>query len=71
MPRLRAHGEHVDDHQAQIARKLAETGLAVVVEDDISPADVAAGTRPALARTPDAPSVADAVHTAIRELTPA
>jgi len=40
MCRLRRHGEHVDDHQLQLATKLAEVGLAVVVEDTITEADV-------------------------------
>ena len=29
-----AHGEHVDDHQIQIARELAQRGLALSVEAD-------------------------------------
>jgi UDP-N-acetylglucosamine transferase subunit ALG13 len=29
MPRLRAHGEHVDDHQAQIARELGSAGYVI------------------------------------------
>jgi UDP-N-acetylglucosamine transferase subunit ALG13 len=34
VPRRRAHGEHVDDHQTQIAGELARRGLAVSVEAD-------------------------------------
>jgi len=34
MPRLRAHGEHVDDHQLQLARRLEPHGLVTVVEDE-------------------------------------
>ncbi|GAA2721743.1 glycosyltransferase [Cellulomonas aerilata] len=40
--RRRALGEHVDDHQLQLARKLDELGLAVLVVDRITPEDVAA-----------------------------
>jgi UDP-N-acetylglucosamine--N-acetylmuramyl-(pentapeptide) pyrophosphoryl-undecaprenol N-acetylglucosamine transferase len=44
LPRLRSHGEHVDDHQLQIVRKLAEYGLVVpigaqITEDDLRRAD--------------------------------
>lgn len=34
VPRRRAHGEHVDDHQTQIAAELASRGLAVSAEAD-------------------------------------
>jgi UDP-N-acetylglucosamine--N-acetylmuramyl-(pentapeptide) pyrophosphoryl-undecaprenol N-acetylglucosamine transferase len=34
VPRRHAHGEHVDDHQTQIAGELARRGLAVSVEAD-------------------------------------
>lgn len=34
VPRRIAHGEHVDDHQTQIARELADRGLALSVEAD-------------------------------------
>ena len=34
VPRRAAHGEHVDDHQTQIARLFAQAGLARVVEAD-------------------------------------
>jgi UDP-N-acetylglucosamine transferase subunit ALG13 len=33
VPRLRAYGEAVDDHQLEFARKLADIGLARLVED--------------------------------------
>ena len=32
VPRRRCHGEHVDEHQEQIARKFADAGLAVTAE---------------------------------------
>lgn len=35
VPRRAAHGEHVDDHQEQIAQVAAERGLAVVREADV------------------------------------
>jgi UDP-N-acetylglucosamine transferase subunit ALG13 len=34
VPRRLAHGEHVDDHQIQIAQELARRGLAISVEAD-------------------------------------
>jgi UDP-N-acetylglucosamine:LPS N-acetylglucosamine transferase len=46
VPRRAALGEHVDDHQYQLTRKLADWGLAVVVEDRLTAADVAAARRP-------------------------
>jgi UDP-N-acetylglucosamine transferase subunit ALG13 len=36
MPRLHAHGEHVDDHQLQLARRLEAHGLVTVVDDEAS-----------------------------------
>ncbi len=32
VPRMKNHGEHVDDHQTQIARQFAERGLAVMAD---------------------------------------
>jgi UDP-N-acetylglucosamine--N-acetylmuramyl-(pentapeptide) pyrophosphoryl-undecaprenol N-acetylglucosamine transferase len=32
VPRMKSHGEHVDDHQTQIARQFAERGLAVMAD---------------------------------------
>jgi UDP-N-acetylglucosamine--N-acetylmuramyl-(pentapeptide) pyrophosphoryl-undecaprenol N-acetylglucosamine transferase len=46
MPRLRRHGEHVDDHQEQLATKLHELGLAVRVNGRIDEDDVAACAAP-------------------------
>lgn len=34
VPRRQTHGEHVDDHQEQIARELANRGLALTVDAD-------------------------------------
>ena len=38
MPRLARHGEHVDDHQLQLARKLGDLGLVVPVTEGLAPA---------------------------------
>jgi UDP-N-acetylglucosamine--N-acetylmuramyl-(pentapeptide) pyrophosphoryl-undecaprenol N-acetylglucosamine transferase len=46
MPRLRKHGEHVDDHQLQIVQKLAEMDLVVALDGPVTPEDVAAAERP-------------------------
>lgn len=41
VPRRLAHGEHVDDHQIQIAKELASRGLALSIEaDDLSLSDL-------------------------------
>ncbi len=34
MARLEKHGEHVDDHQVELARRMDATGLATFVEDE-------------------------------------
>jgi UDP-N-acetylglucosamine transferase subunit ALG13 len=44
VPRRARYGETVDDHQVTFARRLAEAGLAVAVDD---PADVVAAVRAA------------------------
>jgi UDP-N-acetylglucosamine transferase subunit ALG13 len=46
VPRRAALGEHVDDHQHQLTRKLADWGLVVAVEDRLSAADVQAAREP-------------------------
>jgi UDP-N-acetylglucosamine:LPS N-acetylglucosamine transferase len=46
VPRRAALGEHVDDHQYQLTRKLAEWGLVVVVEDRLTAGDVEAARAP-------------------------
>lgn len=49
VPRRSAHGEHVDDHQLQIARELAARGLAVSAEaDQLSLAEIYASLEFAL-----------------------
>lgn len=59
MPRLAGHGEHVDDHQLELARRMETADLATVIEE---PGDLAAaiaagggattalGSKPGLAR---------------------
>jgi UDP-N-acetylglucosamine transferase subunit ALG13 len=46
VPRRAALGEHVDDHQYQLTRKLADWGLVVAVEDRLTAADVEAARAP-------------------------
>jgi UDP-N-acetylglucosamine--N-acetylmuramyl-(pentapeptide) pyrophosphoryl-undecaprenol N-acetylglucosamine transferase len=46
VPRRAALGEHVDDHQYQLTRKLADWGLVVAVEDRLTEADVEAARAP-------------------------
>jgi UDP-N-acetylglucosamine transferase subunit ALG13 len=66
LPRRHEAGEHVDDHQIQIARKLEELGLAVALDGAIEPGHVRAASRP-LPRTngDGSPSVADALRRAV------
>jgi len=46
VPRRAALGEHVDDHQYQLTRKLADWGLVVIVEDRLTAGDVEAARAP-------------------------
>jgi UDP-N-acetylglucosamine--N-acetylmuramyl-(pentapeptide) pyrophosphoryl-undecaprenol N-acetylglucosamine transferase len=46
VPRRAALGEHVDDHQLQLTRKLAEWDLVVAIEERVTAADVEAARRP-------------------------
>jgi UDP-N-acetylglucosamine transferase subunit ALG13 len=46
VPRRASLGEHVDDHQDQLTRKLADWGLVVVAEDRLTTADVQAARAP-------------------------
>jgi UDP-N-acetylglucosamine--N-acetylmuramyl-(pentapeptide) pyrophosphoryl-undecaprenol N-acetylglucosamine transferase len=66
LPRLRCNGEHVDDHQLQIAEKLEEMGLAVALDGPIEAAEVRAASAPLPEAARDgAPSVADALRDAV------
>jgi UDP-N-acetylglucosamine--N-acetylmuramyl-(pentapeptide) pyrophosphoryl-undecaprenol N-acetylglucosamine transferase len=67
LPRLRCNGEHVDDHQLQIAHKLEEMGLAVALDGPIEDADIRAAGAPLpdASRDAGAPSVADALRAAV------
>lgn len=46
MPRRRRFGEHVDDHQVQLADRLAEFGLVIPVDDEIDSGRVARADLP-------------------------
>jgi UDP-N-acetylglucosamine transferase subunit ALG13 len=72
LPRLHSRGEHVDDHQLQIARKLEHMGLAVALDDRISARHLSAALMP-MPRdgASAAPGVADVLQTTIEELVPA
>ena len=43
MARLQRFGEHVDDHQLELARRLEESGLVTVVDDAAALAEALAG----------------------------
>jgi hypothetical protein len=56
VPRRKAHGEHVDDHQLQIARELERRGLAVVREaDELRAEDLLEAAAGTVAARPDPP----------------
>jgi UDP-N-acetylglucosamine transferase subunit ALG13 len=59
VPRRLAHGEHVDDHQTQIANELGRRGLAVSVEaDDLTLAELlTASANPVATLAEDPPFV--------------
>jgi UDP-N-acetylglucosamine--N-acetylmuramyl-(pentapeptide) pyrophosphoryl-undecaprenol N-acetylglucosamine transferase len=46
LPRLASRGEHFDDHQTQIAAKLAELDLVVQLKDEIDEESIRAALRP-------------------------
>jgi UDP-N-acetylglucosamine transferase subunit ALG13 len=50
LPRLASEGEHVDDHQRELLRKLSDNGLAVPIGDCIAFGDLAAADEPMPAR---------------------
>ncbi len=59
VPRRFAHGEHVDDHQAQIAGELGERELALCVDaDELSGADLIAAAARSVVRPAQAPTFA-------------
>jgi UDP-N-acetylglucosamine transferase subunit ALG13 len=58
MPRRPEHGEHVDEHQLELSRRLHQAGLVTVVEDAEQLA--AAVRRPAL--VPDAGTAEGSLH---------
>jgi UDP-N-acetylglucosamine transferase subunit ALG13 len=70
VPRRASLGEHVDDHQYQLTRKLADWGLAVVVEDRLTVADVEAARAPL--RVPseltERPTAAEVLRSGLRDL---
>lgn len=71
VPRRRVHGEHVDDHQLEIAGRLGALDLVVPVEERISAADVAAAGRPVapVAEWATLPSLETAVGAELARLT--
>ena len=65
VPRRVAHGEHVDDHQTQIAAELSNRGLAVSVEaDELTLDHLFAAAAKQVLTLPDGSAVHDARHAA-------
>ncbi|HYB25773.1 MAG TPA: glycosyltransferase [Solirubrobacteraceae bacterium] len=67
VPRRAALGEHVDDHQYQLTRKLAEWDLVVAIEERITAADVEEAGRPVEVpgEIQERPLAADVLHEAL------
>ncbi len=70
VPRSAVHGEHVDDHQEELAKKLDDLGLIVRVDETISAEHVARArtlTTSELSVGSDLPSVCDEVRTWLQQ----
>jgi UDP-N-acetylglucosamine transferase subunit ALG13 len=52
LPRRAQHGEHVDDHQLQLAGRLAGYGFATLLRDEITEADIVTSATPLPAKPP-------------------
>lgn len=63
VPRLKRFGEHVDDHQLELARSLAAEGKVMAVPD---PRDLPAALSNAPARQPPRPFRPGPLHAAVR-----
>jgi UDP-N-acetylglucosamine transferase subunit ALG13 len=56
VPRRAAHGEHIDDHQVQIARELHQRGLAIACAvEDLSSTVFAEAMSRTVRRVPNPP----------------
>ena len=67
MARRHTFGEHVDDHQVELARRMEASGLVTVVDDaETLRAALAAGDRPA-GRITDVPWLGDDLSTYLAE----
>jgi UDP-N-acetylglucosamine--N-acetylmuramyl-(pentapeptide) pyrophosphoryl-undecaprenol N-acetylglucosamine transferase len=68
VPRRASLGEHVDDHQYQLTRKLADWGLVVAVEERVTAADIEAARRPVEVPSEirDRPSAAEILRAELR-----
>ena len=64
VPRLKRHGEHVDDHQVELVRALEAAGKVIVVEDVERLADALERVPP---RRPASVRGAGPLHAAVRE----
>lgn len=69
LARRQSLGEHVDDHQLELAQKLADLDLAVLVHDQITAAEVALTRQgPSAPSWSDRPGVADRLGELVTEL---
>jgi UDP-N-acetylglucosamine transferase subunit ALG13 len=58
VPRRHSRGEHIDDHQIQIAAELSRRGIAVFAEaPDLGAADLAMAASRSVRRRPDPPPI--------------
>lgn len=70
IPRLKRHGEHVDDHQLELARSLAQQGRIILAEDpsELPAALSRAASDPPLCFRSDAAALASLVKRALFEV---
>jgi beta-1,4-N-acetylglucosaminyltransferase len=70
VPRLRRYGEHIDDHQLALGRRLAQSGLVTLVEDldtvGTLPLDSYTSLRPKQVNTALAKDLSDCIHRLIQ-----
>lgn len=70
VPRRKAFGEAVDDHQLQLGRRFADAGLVTLVEDPADLAAAVAGAQDAAAIVPGASSLAEDLAGFLAQLIP-
>jgi UDP-N-acetylglucosamine transferase subunit ALG13 len=70
VPRRKAYGEAVDDHQLQLARRFAKVGLVTLVEEPAALADALAGAEETAEFVPSAGSLSADLSSYLDQLIP-